>query len=50
MKKSILLTNILILLALGLSACAAPTAPMKPEVKTEITDAVMETATYSTRF
>jgi len=44
MKKSILLTNIFILLALGLSACAAPTAPTKPEVKTEITDVVMETA------
>jgi len=42
MKKNILLTNILILLALGLTACAAPKAPVNPEIKTEKTDAVVE--------
>ena len=43
MKKIILLTNILILLALGLSACAAPTATVEPVIKTENTDAETET-------
>ena len=32
------------MLALGLSACTAPSTPMKPEGKTEISDSVMETA------
>lgn len=43
MKKNILLTNLLFLFVFGLAACAAPTAPIEPEIKTENTDAVMET-------
>lgn len=45
MKKNFLLANILILvlLVLGLSACAAPTTPVKPEIKTEKTVAVIGT-------
>ena len=42
MKKTILLSNILILLALGLSACTAPTATEEPVIKTENTVAEKE--------
>ena len=45
MRKNISLINLLVLLALGSSACAAPIAPVKPEIKTEKSDAVMVTAT-----
>lgn len=43
MEKNLLLTNIIILISLGLASCAVPTVTVKPDINTENTDAVVET-------